>query len=148
MSQLELKRSFMPRPKLDTSKAASVLMDSHFFPDAEVAKTHGVSLATLKRYRQRVLSDPQLAAEFQKLKTETLTPARLSIEDAIANAVQWVDETMKELPRTIESMDAVRKHVQSLHEIAITSKYIEAKFPRLLETDKCKISPTIETKNH
>jgi hypothetical protein len=121
----------MARPKLDRSKAAAVLMDSHFFPDTEVARTHGVSVGTLKRYRQRVGNDPELAAEVQRLKDAALTPARLTIKDAIANGVRWMDETLDKIPRTVDGLTAVRLHVRSLHEMQLESKVVEAKIDSL-----------------
>lgn len=123
----------MARPSLNVSKVAAILMDSHFFPDVEVAKTHGISIASLKRYRKRVETDPDLARALAQLKDQTLKPVEPKIKDAIASSLKWLQETQEMLPRDLVSMIEVRENLLAFHRIQLETTFVSAKLDSIRE---------------
>lgn len=119
--------------------AASVLIEAAFQNDDKAAAKYGISLRTVRNYRCRLQTDPELAAIFQTKKAifdrvwaDDLLRALRGAADFICEAAQSAraDEKCKTNPEMIAAMAGALKLCADVH---LTSRVLDA---RLANTNR------------
>jgi hypothetical protein len=123
----------MADPKFDYETAAKALADAKFAGDRRACEKHGVAERTLRGYRKRLDSDPELARLYQHflgLETASMQAKRARGE------LRWRLETQKalasiarrvaDLSVTCENIDLLSKAFARMGEPEYTSELLNA----------------------
>lgn len=114
--------------KLDLTRAATVLAEATLEDDRTVCERHGITPRTLRNYRYRLQSDPELSLLFrERLRTLEREWAN-ELAPAIRQAVRFLQRAAHEAdPRDPRAIEAVAEALRVLSEVSMTREVLQTR---------------------
>lgn len=118
----------MAAPNFNIERAAMLLVEAMYTSDKEVARKHKVSERTLRRYRERLDSDPELAALVRLKKEQADSDWSAGLFPAIRGALEFIARATKECdPSDPDAVHAISGALKITSEVAVTKQVIDAR---------------------
>lgn len=115
--------------KVDTERAAEILVQSIYRSDKEVAHEFGISVRTIPNYRKRMKEDESLAIAFREKRQLVESQWADKLGGAILEAIEFIKRASKESdPKDPEALHAVTGSLKILAQIDITRTAINARY--------------------
>ena len=114
---------------VNIERAATILVESIYSSDKEVAKRWAISKATITNYRKRTDKDAELALLFDEKRRLAELQWADQLGGAILDAIDFVKRASKEAdPKDPEAIHAVTGSLKILAQIDITRTAINARY--------------------
>jgi transposase-like protein len=111
------------RKIIDPDRKASILAEAELLGDTRVAQTHGVSTRTLRRWRVDPKISPLIPSKRQQLQGDWTR----SLDSALCQSLDAIVESIRELPKDAESVEALVKAVKILGDLALNLEVLRGK---------------------
>ncbi|MCX7601465.1 MAG: hypothetical protein N2Z75_05925 [Meiothermus sp.] len=114
--------------RLDYELAATVLAEATLEDDRTVCERHGITPRTLRNYRYRLQSDPELSLLFrERLRTLEREWAN-ELAPAIRQAVRFLQRAAQVAdPRDPRAIEAVAEALRVLSEVSMTREVLQTR---------------------
>lgn len=114
--------------KIDYDKVARVIADAAIFGDAEAASKNGVSIRSVRNYRSRLETDPQLAMLAQLKRQQQDQAWAHEIPSMISAGIHFLKRATQELnPKDPLCVHAVAGALKIVSEIELSKRMIDAR---------------------
>jgi hypothetical protein len=118
-------------PAFNYELAATVLVDAIYRGDEAAAQAYGVSTRSIRRWRERLHTDPRLATFVQTKREVAERNWSDSLAGAIRAGVEFLQRAARELdPANPEAVHAAAGALKILTEIAMTREVLSARLAR------------------
>lgn len=112
--------------RFDYHRAACVLIEATFSPDAEVAARCGVSVRSIELWRARLLTHHDLKAEYDRLLFERSEAFVSELPEAILASIAFIKRSARESdPKDPASLRAITSALSALTEALIVLRRLD-----------------------
>jgi hypothetical protein len=115
--------------QLNYERAARILTDAAYYGDEKSAEKWEITSKTIRNYRERLKTDPQLSALFQKFRQKFEAEWKPELARSIFVTVRKIAEMVEAVDTAhpcAEMLEALTGAVKALSEIAITTEVLNA----------------------
>lgn len=115
--------------KVDTERAAEILVQSIYRSDKIVASEFGISIKTVQNYRKRMKDDESLALVFREKRQLIESQWADKLGGAILDAIEFIKRAAREAdPKDPEVIHAITGSLKIIAQIDITRTAINARY--------------------
>jgi hypothetical protein len=127
------------RTKFNSQRSAIVLVEAEFFGDKGAASKFNVSTRSIRRWRERLETDNELAANVLKYREKFLKDWTEELPLAIKKAIRFLI-TVPDNADTTDSkiIRAITEALKTLTEVSLTKGMLDARFASKVRTDRKK----------
>lgn len=115
-------------PTFDYERAATILAETAFSDDQVVCRKYGITDRTLRRYRERLLTDPRLSAFVREKQAALAERWADELGPAIGAAVRFLRQAAQKAdPKDPAAIRAVAEALRGLAEIDMTRQVLQSR---------------------